>query len=112
MKLQNLIYIALVLAWFGPGHTAQAVSPPSDGGYPESVTPASGYAIDGDLGPTLPGDWVVVGVSDFNRDGHRDYALFNPTTRLTTIFFKRNPSSWRFWSERSRRMAVTNDRRL
>ena len=87
MKLRNLIHIALVLAWFGPGQTAQAVSPPPDGGYPGSVTPPSGYAIDGDLGPTLPGDWVVVGVSDFNRDGHRDYALFNPTTRLTAIWY-------------------------
>ena len=87
MKLQNLIYIALLLAWFGPGHTAQAFSPSSDGSYPGSVTPPSGYIINRDLGPTLPGDWVLVGVSDFNRDGHRDYVLFNPTTRLTAIWY-------------------------
>ena len=29
----------------------------------------------------------MVGVSDFNRDGHRDYALFNPTTHLTAIWY-------------------------
>ena len=88
MKLQNLIHIALVLAWFGPGQTAQAVSPTPDGGYLGSVTPPSGYyEIDGDLGPTLPNGWVLVGVSDFNRDGHRDYVLFNPTTRLTATWY-------------------------
>jgi hypothetical protein len=88
MKLQNLIYIALVLAWFGPGQTAQAVSPTPDGGYLGSVTPPSGYyEIDGDLGPTLPNGWVLVGVSDFNGDGHRNYVLFNPTTRLTATWY-------------------------
>ena len=92
MKLQNLMHLALVLAWFGPDQTAQAVSPQPDGGYPGSVAPPSGYygntaTIDGDLGPTLSSGWDLVGVSDFNRDGHRDYVLFNPTTRLTAIWY-------------------------
>jgi FG-GAP-like repeat len=26
-------------------------------------------------------------VADFNRDGHNDYLLFNPTTRLTAIYY-------------------------
>ena len=90
MKLQNLIYIALVLARFGPGQTAQAVSPPPDGGHPGSVTPLSGYAIDGDLGPTLASGWDLVRVSDFNRDGHRNYVLFDSTTRLTATWYLNN----------------------
>jgi FG-GAP-like repeat len=38
-------------------------------------------------GPTLPAGWRLVTVGDFNRDGHPDYLLFNPTTRQTTIWY-------------------------
>ena len=37
-------------------------------------------------GPTLPTNWFVVGVADFNRDGHPDYVLIN-TTGQTAIWY-------------------------
>jgi hypothetical protein len=40
----------------------------------------------GAYGPTLPG-WRLAGVADFNRDGKTDYALFNPSTRQTGIYY-------------------------
>jgi len=39
------------------------------------------------FGPTLPADWYVIDVTDFNGDGNPDYALFNPTTRQTAIWY-------------------------
>jgi hypothetical protein len=44
----------------------------------------------GGFGPTLPPGWGLVGVADFNRDGHADYALFNPITRQTAIWYLNN----------------------
>jgi hypothetical protein len=38
-------------------------------------------------GPTLPAGYKLVGVADFNRDGHPDYLLFNPTTRQSQIWY-------------------------
>jgi photosystem II stability/assembly factor-like uncharacterized protein len=39
-------------------------------------------------GPTLPGGggWRVVGVEDFNGDGHPDYVLYNASTQQTYIW--------------------------
>jgi hypothetical protein len=37
------------------------------------------------MGPTLPSGSELVGVADFNRDGHADYVLFNPSTGQTAI---------------------------
>jgi hypothetical protein len=34
--------------------------------------------------------WSVVGVADFNRDGHPDYLLFNSSTRQTAIWYLNN----------------------
>ncbi len=34
--------------------------------------------------------WSVVGVGDFNRDGHPDYLLYNGTTRQTAIWYLNN----------------------
>jgi hypothetical protein len=31
-----------------------------------------------------------VGIADFNRDGKRDYLLFNPSTRQTAIWYLNN----------------------
>src|SRR5204862_3689831 len=31
--------------------------------------------------------WSVVGVADFNRDGHPDYLLYNGSTRQTAIWY-------------------------
>jgi YVTN family beta-propeller protein len=39
------------------------------------------------FGPYIPAGWQVVGVADFNRDGHPDYLLFNPATRQTAIWY-------------------------
>jgi hypothetical protein len=41
-------------------------------------------------GPTLPAGWTLVGVADFNRNGHPDYLLFNSTTRATVIWYMNN----------------------
>ena len=37
------------------------------------------------FGPTLPTGWALVGVADFDRDGHADYLLFNPSSGYTAI---------------------------
>ena len=42
--------------------------------------------ISGASGPTLPSWWFLVGVADFNRDGHPDYLLENGT-RQTAIWY-------------------------
>ena len=42
------------------------------------------------FGPTLPAGWSVVGVADFNGDGHPDYLLFNSSTRQTAIWYLNN----------------------
>ena len=39
--------------------------------------------VGGAFGPTLPADWNVVGVADFDRDGKPDYALYNAVTHQT-----------------------------
>ncbi len=39
--------------------------------------------------PANPG-WSVVGVADFNRDGHPDYLLHNGSTRQTAIWYLNN----------------------
>ena len=46
--------------------------------------------VTGAYGPTLPAGWEVAVVADFNRDGHPDYLLFNPTTRGTVIWLMNN----------------------
>ena len=44
--------------------------------------------VGGAPGPTLPGGggWRVVGVEDFNGDGHPDYVLYNASTQQTYIW--------------------------
>ena len=42
--------------------------------------------ISGVYGPTLPVGWSLVGVADFNRDGHPDYVLENGTGQ-TAIWY-------------------------
>src|SRR5205823_4346790 len=39
--------------------------------------------------PENPG-WSVVGVADFNRDGHPDYLLYNGSMRQTAIWYLNN----------------------
>ena len=44
-------------------------------------------------GPTLPSwPWNLIGVADFNRDGHPDYALFNSSTGETAIDYVSGPT--------------------
>ena len=40
----------------------------------------------GAFAPTLPANWRVVGVADFNRDSEADYLLYNASTRQTAIW--------------------------
>ena len=42
------------------------------------------------FGPTVWAGWRVVGVADFNLDGHPDYLLFNQSTRQTAIWYLNN----------------------
>ncbi len=49
---------------------------------------AGGIAIDPPT--TSSAGWSVVGVVDFNRDGHPDYHLFNSSTRQTAIWYLNN----------------------
>ncbi len=46
--------------------------------------------VGGASGPTIPGDWQLVGVADFNRDDKPDYLLFNSTTHDTAIWYMNN----------------------
>ena len=46
--------------------------------------------ISGNYGPAVPAGWSVVGVADFNGDGHPDYLLFNEATRDTVIWYMNN----------------------
>ena len=41
----------------------------------------------GSFGPAVPAGWQVAGVADFNGDGKLDYALFNPDSRQTAIWY-------------------------
>jgi elongation factor P hydroxylase len=38
-------------------------------------------------GPSVPRGWRVIGVADFNADGHTDCVLFNEVTRDTAIWY-------------------------
>ena len=46
--------------------------------------------IGGALAPTLPADWIVVGVADFNGDSQPDYLLYNVSTRQTAVWYLNN----------------------
>src|SRR5205807_571022 len=49
---------------------------------------AGGIAIDPPT--TSSAGWSLVGVADFNGDGHPDYVLFNSSTRQTAIWYLNN----------------------
>jgi hypothetical protein len=40
--------------------------------------------------PTLPANWRVVGVADFNGDGKPDYLLYNVSTGQTAVWYLNN----------------------
>jgi hypothetical protein len=40
--------------------------------------------------PTLPANWIVVGVADFNGDSQSDYLLYNVSTRQTAVWYLNN----------------------
>ena len=46
----------------------------------------------GAFAPTLPANWRLVGVADFNRDGEADYLLYNASTRQTAIWCLSGPT--------------------
>jgi hypothetical protein len=46
--------------------------------------------VSGAFGPTLPENWNVRGVADFNGDSKPDYVLGNATTRQTAIWYMNN----------------------
>ena len=56
-------------------------------------------------GPTLPAGWFLVGVADFNRDGHTDYALEQrhaPNSDL--VFIRTNVHRERLWADYPQRL--------
>jgi VCBS repeat protein len=115
MKLQNLIHILIGIVCIGLLPGAQAVVPPSDGGYPGGTIAVpydfnndahSDYLlynsstrqtavwhlnnnafIGGAFGLTLPVGWRVIDAADFNGDNRVDYALFNASTGQTAIWY-------------------------
>jgi elongation factor P hydroxylase len=46
--------------------------------------------VSGAYGPTLPANWFLVGVCDFNGDSKPDYVLFNFSTRQTAVWYMNN----------------------
>jgi hypothetical protein len=48
--------------------------------------------VGGVFGPTLPVNWRVVGVADFNGNNKPDYLLFNASTRQTAIWYLSGPT--------------------
>ena len=48
--------------------------------------------VSGANAPTVAVGWGLRGVADFNRDGHPDYALFNPTIGRTAIWYLSGPT--------------------
>jgi hypothetical protein len=44
----------------------------------------------GALASTLPANWIVVGVADFNGDSRPDYLLYNVSTRQTAVWYLNN----------------------
>jgi FG-GAP-like repeat len=40
--------------------------------------------------PTLPANWIIVGVADFNGDSQSDYLLYNVSTRQTAVWYLDN----------------------
>jgi hypothetical protein len=46
--------------------------------------------VGGAFGPTLPSNWFLDGVADFNGDSKPDYALFNFNTLQTAIWYMNN----------------------
>src|SRR5207244_4522432 len=42
------------------------------------------------FGSTLWSGWNAAGLADFNRDGHPDYLLLNPSTGQTAIWYLNN----------------------
>jgi hypothetical protein len=43
--------------------------------------------VAGTSAPTLPANWIVVGVADFNGDSQSDYLLYNVSTRRTAVWY-------------------------
>jgi len=46
--------------------------------------------VAGTSAPTLPANWIVVGVADFNGDSQSDYLLYNVSTRHTAVWYLNN----------------------
>ena len=46
--------------------------------------------LSGAYGRTIPGGWILAGVSDFDADGKPDYVLENPNTHQTAIWYFNN----------------------
>ena len=85
------LLIALALVAWTAGAAGAAISDFNADGHPDYVllrqnakTPQTAIwylnnnvFISGASGPTLPSWWFLVGVADFNRDGHPDYVLLD-----------------------------------
>ena len=98
------LLIALALVERAAGTARAAISDFNGDGHPDYVvlqnpntlqTPLqtaiwylnNNVFITGASAPTLVAGWSLVGVADFNRDGHPDYVLFNFANRQTAIWY-------------------------
>jgi len=48
------------------------------------------YAYEWRFAPTLPANWIVVDVADFNGDSQPDYLLYNTSTHQTAVWYLNN----------------------
>src|SRR5437764_1440310 len=95
------VLIALALVAPTAGADGAAVSDFNGDGHPDYVllrqnarTPQTAIwylnnnvFISGASGPTLPSWWFLVGVADFNRDGHPDFVLLDSTESPDTAIW-------------------------
>src|SRR5439155_1036528 len=99
IPISPLLIVLALVAWTA-GAAGAAISDFNADGHPDYVllrqnakTPQTAIwylnnnvYVGGGFGPTLPNGWALVGVADFNRDGHPDYLLENGT-RQTAIWY-------------------------
>ena len=70
--------------------------------------------VGGGYGPTLPPGWNLIGVADFNGDGHPDYAVVYTRywPNSDRLFIRTNAYWGRFGTDSSRWLAISSHRRL
>ena len=83
--------------WYDNTVIAKQYIGPMAGGAPTPTPTATAFlylnnttSMGSALAPTLPANWRVVGVADFNGDGKPDYLLYNVSTGQTAVWYLNN----------------------